>query len=253
MQQKEVNAIRHSCEVVVRTLDFITPHIRPGISTGKINDLCHNYIIKQEQATPASLGYKGFPKSICTSINNVVCHGIPRDDRLLQSGDIVNIDIAAKKNGYYGDSSRMFCIGKVNPFARRLVEVTRQSLYEGIKKVKSGNTLGDVGAAIQKHAEAAGFSVVSEYCGHGIGKEMHCSPQVMHYGTAGEGEKITKGMCFTIEPMINAGSSHTRLLKDDWTVVTKDGKLSAQWEHTLFINSQGECEVLTLAADEIIT
>ncbi len=253
MNQEEVKSVRRACAIVVRTLDFITSHVRPGISTGKINDLCHEHIVKQEQAKPASLNYKGFPKSICTSINNVICHGIPREDRTLQSGDIVNIDIAVKKDGYYGDSSRMFCVGKVNPFALKLVEVTRQSLYEGIKKVKSGNTLGDVGAAIQEHAESAGFSVVYEYCGHGIGKEMHCPPQVLHYGTKGQGEILEEGMCFTIEPMINAGSNATRLLGDKWTVVTKDGQLSAQWEHTLFINQQGECEVLTLAENETIT
>ncbi len=250
LKPEEVSFMREACGVVVRTLDFITPQVRPGISTGKINDLCHDYIVNQEQARPASLNYKGFPKSLCTSINNVVCHGIPKDDRILQSGDILNIDIVVEKDGYYGDSSRMFCVGKVDPFARRLVEVTRQSLYEGIKQVNSGNTLGDIGAAIQKHAEAAGFSVVYEYCGHGIGKQMHTTPQVLHYGTAGQGEKLKEGMCFTIEPMINAGTAETRLLGDKWTVVTKDNKLSAQWEHTLYINQQGECEVLTLAADE---
>ncbi|MCH9666165.1 MAG: type I methionyl aminopeptidase [Gammaproteobacteria bacterium] len=253
MHQEEVAAVRRACAVVMRTLDFVTPHIRAGVSTGHINDLCHQHITEAEQAVPASLDYKGFPKSICTSINNVICHGIPRDDKILQAGDIVNVDIAVEKDGYYGDSSRMFCIGKVNPFARRLVDVTRQALYQGIKQVKSGNTLGDVGAAIQEYAEEAGFSVVYEYCGHGIGKEMHCMPQVLHYGTRGHGEKLTEGMCFTIEPMINAGSSDTRLLSDNWTVVTKDSKLSAQWEHTLYINEQGQCEVLTLAPNEIIT
>lgn len=246
----DIEGMRRAALIVVHTLDYILPHVCPGISTGEINNLCHKYIIEHEAATPASLNYKGFPKSVCTSINNVVCHGIPSDDKKLNAGDIVNIDVAVVKDGYYGDSSRMYYVGKVNPFAKRLVETTRQALYQGIQQVKAGNHLGDIGAAIQECAESAGFSVVQKYCGHGIGKEFHSHPQVLHYGNRGEGVELTKGMCFTIEPMINAGASETRLLKDNWTAVTGDGKLSAQWEHTVYINQQGECEVLTLSVQE---
>ena len=249
---EDIEGMRRAAQIVVRTLDYISAYVHPGISTGKLNDLCHAYITKEEGAESASLGYKGYPKSICTSINSVVCHGIPNNQTKLRAGDIVNIDVAIKKDGYFGDSSRMFCVGKVNPFAKRLVEVTRLALYRAIKQVKAGNHLGDIGHAIQSYVEAENFSVVTEYCGHGIGKKFHSDPQVLHYGEAGQGAKLSEGMCFTIEPMINGGVPATKVLGDEWTVVTADGKPSAQWEHTVFINSAGECEVLTLAEEETI-
>ena len=250
--KEDIQGVKSAATAVVRTLDFITPYVRPGITTEEINDLCHKFMRREENVESASLGYKGFPKSICTSVNNVVCHGIPSSDKKLNAGDIVNIDIAVIKNGYYGDSSRMYGVGKISSFAKRLVDTTREALYEGIRQVKSGKHLGDIGEAIQKHTEDAGFSIVHEYCGHGIGKEFHCSPQVLHYGKAGKGLELSAGMCFTIEPMVNAGVPETRSLSDNWTVVTKDGKLSAQWEHTVLINVQGECEVLTLTEGEVI-
>ena len=249
---EDIAAMQLAADIVVRTLDFISSSIRPGISTDEINDLCHNYMVNTEGVVPASLGYMGFPKSICTSVNNVVCHGIPNSDKTLSSGDIINVDVAIIKDGYYGDSSRMFYVGKVNPFAKRLVEETRQALYAGIRQVKAGNHLGDVGEAIQNYAEKAGFSVVRDYCGHGIGKDFHCEPQVLHYGKKGTGVKLQEGMCFTIEPMINSGDYATRILSDDWTVVTQDNGLSAQWEHTVLITAVGNCQVLTKSANEKI-
>lgn len=248
----DIQGMQKAATITVGTLDFISSYIRPGISTEEINILCHNHIVDSENAKPAALGHKGFPKSICTSVNNVVCHGIPSPNKLLKSGDIINVDVAVIKDGYYGDSSRMFYVGKVNPFAKRLVETTLQALYEGIKQVKVSNSLGDIGAAIQIYAEKEGFSIVREYCGHGIGKSFHMEPQILHYGVWGSGTKIKPGMCFTIEPMINAGDSQTRTLSDGWTVVTQDNSLTAQWEHTVLVTEAGTCEVLTKSATEHI-
>lgn len=243
--------MRVAGEATARVLEFIAKHIQPGISTERLNDLCHHFITEKLNAIPASLGYKGFSKSICTSINNVVCHGIPTEGKLLRSGDIVNVDAALVLDGYYGDSSCTFLVGKVNSFARRLVAVCQQCLYHGIKEALPGNRLGDIGAAIQAKAEEEGFSVVQEYCGHGIGKKYHTNPSVLHYGKRGTGQAIHPGMCFTIEPMICAGQPETRVLEDGWTVVTQDGSLSAQWEHTVLVNEDG-CEVLTQRGDEQI-
>ena len=248
---QDIEGVRAAGQATARALEFIAPHIQPGISTDHINDLCHNFITQQLSAIPASLGYKGFSKSICTSINNVVCHGIPDAKRRLRSGDIINVDIALILNGYYGDGSCTFLVGKVNPFTRRLVAVCQKCLYEGIKAAQPGNYLGDIGAAIQSYAEAEGFSIVREYCGHGTGKKYHTEPTVLHYGVKGSGELLRSGMCFTIEPMLNAGQPETRVLGDNWTVVTQDGSLSAQWEHTILLGDE-HCEILTQRSGESI-
>ena len=226
-----------------QVLDMIGVHIRPGLSTGEIDEICHRYIVETLDAIPAPLDYRGFPRSICTSVNHVVCHGIPGSKRL-KNGDIINIDITVIKDGFHGDASRMFTVGKPPILAERLIATSQECLVKGINAVTPGAHLGDIGAAIQQHAEAAGFSVVREYCGHGIGRGFHEEPQVLHYGTVGQGLEIKPGMTFTIEPMINAGGPQTRLLSDGWTVVTKDHSLSAQWEHTLAVTGNG-VEILT--------
>ncbi len=230
---------------------MIAPHVRAGITTGELDRICHDYIVGTQKAIPAPLNYRGFPKSICTSVNQVVCHGIPSAKRVLKNGDIVNIDITVIKDGHYGDNSQMFCIGKVPDHARRLIQVAQDCLYLGIAQVKPGNHLGDIGHAIQKHAEAHHYSVVRDYCGHGIGTEFHEDPQVLHYGTPGTGMVLREGMTFTIEPMINAGRHETRLKSDGWTVETRDGRLSAQWEHTLAVTAAG-VEILTARAAEAL-
>ena len=230
-------------------LEMIEPFIRPGVSTGELDRICHDYTINEQDAVPAPLNYRGFPKSICTSINHVVCHGIPSDGKFLKSGDIINIDITVIKEGFHGDTSRMFNVGKPKLLAERLINICKESMWIGIEQVKPGNTLGDIGASIQAFVEKNRYSVVREYCGHGIGRVFHEDPQVLHYGTPGTGLVLEEGMTFTIEPMINAGKRHTKLLSDGWTVVTKDKSLSAQWEHTLVVTNNG-FEVLTLSENE---
>jgi len=229
-------------------LDMIGEHVVPGITTDQLDRICHEYIVSEQGAIPAPLNYRGFPKSICTSVNHVVCHGIPGDKRL-KTGDIVNIDITVIKDGWHGDTSRMFAVGKVNPAARRLMDVTREAMWTGIRSIRPGVRLGDLGAAVQRFVESNHFSVVREYCGHGIGRVFHEDPQVLHYGEPGTGVEIEPGMTFTVEPMVNAGRRHVKLLPDGWTVVTKDHSLSAQWEHTILVTSDG-FEVLTLGARE---
>lgn len=231
-------------------LEMIEPYIKEGVTTDELNQICHDYIVNVQQATPAPLNYNGFPKSICTSVNYVVCHGIP-GPKVLKNGDIINVDITVLKDGYHGDTSKMFFVGKPSILAERLVRVTQECLYLGIQQVKPGARFGDIGAAIQPHAEKNRFSVVREYCGHGIGKIFHESPNVLHYGKAGTGEVMQPGMIFTIEPMINAGKKEVKLLKDDWTVVTKDHSLSAQWEHTILVTDTGY-DILTLRRDESV-
>jgi methionyl aminopeptidase len=244
----EIEGMRRAGRLAAEVLDMITPHLRAGITTGEINDRCHDYIVNVQQAIPAPLNYRGFPKSVCTSVNHVVCHGIPASKQL-KNGDIVNVDVTIIKDGWHGDTSRMFVIGEAPLTARRLVRIAWDCLWTGIGLVRPGIRLGDIGHAIQHQAETLGCSVVREYCGHGIGREFHEDPQVLHYGKPGEGELLQAGMTFTIEPMINAGKRHTKLLPDGWTVVTKDHSLSAQWEHTVLVTDSG-VEVLTLSPDE---
>jgi methionyl aminopeptidase len=246
----EVAKMRVAGRLAADVLDMIEPYVKPGITTGELNDICHEYIVKDQQAYPAPLNYHGFPKSICTSINHVVCHGIP-SDRKLKDGDIINIDVTVIKDGYHGDTSKMFFVGdKVPVIAKRLVKVAHECLWIGIDMVRPGVRLGDIGAAIQAHAEKHHFSVVRDYCGHGIGTIFHEEAlQILHYGTPGTGMPLETGMTFTIEPMVNVGKQHTKLLNDDWTVVTKDRSLSAQWEHTMAVTDTG-VEILTLRAEE---
>lgn len=229
-------------------LDMIGPYVQPGVTTDELNRLCHQYITEVQQAIPAPLNYRNFPKSICTSINHQVCHGIPGGKRL-KKGDIVNIDITVIKDGYHGDTSKMFFVGEPSVLARRLVTVTQQAMLLGIAAIRPGATLGDVGYAIQRFVESQGYSVVREYCGHGIGREFHEEPQVLHYGKPGEGLVLQPGMCFTVEPMVNAGKRFIKVLPDGWTVVTKDRSLSAQWEHMILVTPDGH-EILTLRAEE---
>lgn len=241
--------MRIAGRLAAEVLDMIAPYVKPGVSTEELNQICHDYIVNQQQAIPAPLNYRGFPKSICTSVNHVVCHGIPSPNKTLKEGDIVNIDITVIKDGVHGDTSKMFFVGKPSVLAERLIKVTQECLYLGIRSVKPGVRLGDIGAIIQKHAEANYFSVVREYCGHGIGEVFHEDPQVLHYGKPGTGLTLQAGMAFTIEPMINAGRAEVKLLPDQWTVVTKDHKLSAQWEHSILVTDTGY-EVLTLRTEE---
>ncbi|MEZ5523817.1 MAG: type I methionyl aminopeptidase [Pseudomonadales bacterium] len=246
----EIEKMRVAGQLAAQVLEMIEPHVQPGISTGELDRICHDYIVNEQQAIPAPLNYRGFPKSICTSVNHVVCHGIPADNKILKDGDIVNIDITVIKDGYHGDTSKMFFVGKRLPHAERLVEITQECLYKGIALVKPGARLGDIGHVIQQHAESNHYSVVREYCGHGIGKVFHEDPQVLHYGRPGTGLELKAGMTFTIEPMINAGKRHVKLLsRDGWTVETKDKRLSAQWEHTIVVTETG-CEVLTRRSEE---
>ncbi|NNL12002.1 MAG: type I methionyl aminopeptidase [Pseudomonadales bacterium] len=246
----EIEKMRKSGALAAQVLEMIGPHVVPGISTGELDRICHEYIVNELEAIPAPLNYRGFPKSICTSVNQVVCHGIPSDKKVLKAGDIINIDITVIKDGYHGDTSKMFCVGTVAPHARRLIEITRECLLIGIDLVKPGTTLGDIGHAIYQHATKNHYSVVREYCGHGIGATFHEDPQVLHYGSPGKGIVLEQGMTFTIEPMLNAGKRHTKLSKQDgWTVETKDGRLSAQWEHTLAVTASG-VEILTARSEE---
>jgi methionyl aminopeptidase len=244
-QQKMREAGRLAAEVLL----MIEPHIKPGVATEELDSLCHGFIVNELEAVPAPLNYKGFPKSICTSVNHVVCHGIP-GPKVLKRGDILNVDITVIKDGYHGDTSKMFFLGQPTVLAKRLVETTHEAMLKGIEQVKPGKRLGDIGHAIQQHAEARGYSVVREYCGHGIGRIFHEDPQVLHYGSPDTGIELKAGMTFTIEPMINAGKADVRLLPDGWTVVTKDHSLSAQWEHTVLVTETGY-EILTTRRGEI--
>ncbi len=245
----EIEKMRISGRLAAEVLEMIEPHVKPGTSTEKLNDLCHDYIVNEQQAIPAPLNYRGFPKSICTSINHQVCHGIP-NAKALKNGDIVNIDITVIKDGYHGDTSKMFFVGEVSPHAKRLAKITQEAMYLGIEQVKPGATLGDIGRAIQQHAESNRYSVVREFCGHGIGRRFHEDPQILHYGKPGTGLTIEPGMIFTIEPMINIGKRHVKVLSDGWTAVTKDRSLSAQWEHTILVTDHGH-EILTLRQEEM--
>ncbi len=247
---EEQEKMRVAGRLGARVLEMIEPHVRAGVTTGALDQLCHDYIVNDLGCIPAPLNYRGFPKSICTSVNHVVCHGIPGNKKL-KNGDIVNIDITVIRDEFHGDTSRMFLVGEPSVLARRVTRVSWESMWVGLNRVRPGVTLGDLGAAIQRHAESHGFSIVREYCGHGIGRGFHEDPQVLHYGTPGEGMALQPGMTFTIEPMVNAGKRHTKLLRDGWTVVTKDHSLSAQWEHTVLVTETGH-EVLTLRQDEEI-
>ncbi len=247
---EQIEKMRVAGKLAAEVLEMIGEHVKPGVTTNELNDICHNYIVDVQGCVPAPLGYgyPPFPKSICTSINHVICHGIP-DDKPLKEGDCLNIDVTVIKDGYHGDTSKMFFVGKPNIQAERLAKITQECLYKAIKLVKPGCRLGDIGEVIQKYAESHSYSVVRDFCGHGIGEGFHEEPQIVHYGKAGTGVELKEGMCFTIEPMINAGTHKLKVLKDQWTAVTKDRKLSAQWEHTLLVTANG-VEVLTLRNDE---
>ncbi len=246
---EQIEKMRVAGRLAAECLEMIGPHVVAGVSTAEIDRICHDHIVNVQQAIPACLNYRGFPKSICTSVNQVVCHGIPSEKKILKNGDIINIDVTVIKDGYFGDTSAMFLIGKVPEHARRLSKITQECLYKGIDMVKPGNRLGDIGHAIQQHAEKNHYSVVREYCGHGIGNEFHQEPQILHYGKPGTGMVLKPGMTFTIEPMINAGKYATKLKADGWTVETRDGRLSAQWEHTMVVTQDG-VEILTARSDE---
>lgn len=240
----DIEKMRVAGRLAAEVLEMIAAHVKPGVSTEELDRVCHDYIVNVQKAIPANLGYKGFPKTVCTSVNHVICHGIPSPIKVLKEGDIINIDVTVIRDGFHGDTSRMYLVGKPDVRAQRLVTVTYEAMMKGIGEVRPGATLGDIGHAIQKHAETAGFSVVREYCGHGIGRVYHEEPQVLHYGKPGTGLRLEKGMTFTVEPMINAGKPQARLLPDGWTVVTKDHSLSAQWEHTIAVTADG-FEILT--------
>ena len=248
---QEIEKMRIVGRLASEVLDYIQPFVQPGITTNELDQLCHDYIVDMQQCIPAPLnyaphGHSPYPKSICTSINHQVCHGVP-GDKILKNGDILNIDVTPIKNGYHGDTSRMFYVGEPSIQARRLCEITYQAMWRGIRTVKPGAHLGDIGYAIQSFVEELGFSVVREFCGHGIGNKYHEEPQVLHYGKLKSGLKLEAGMIFTIEPMINAGKAGIKQLGDGWTVVTKDHSLSAQWEHTVLVTETG-FEVLTVSA-----
>ncbi len=244
----EIEKMRTACRLAAEVLEMIEPHVQPGVSTEDLDRICHDYIVTQQQAVPAPLNYRGFPKSICTSVNHQVCHGIPGPKKL-KSGDIVNIDITVIKDGFHGDTSKMFVIGETSLKARRLVAATQQAMYRGIAEIAPGRQLSRIGKAIQQHAEALGFSVVREFCGHGIGRAFHEDPQVLHYFDATVDTVMKPGMTFTVEPMINAGKRQVKILPDGWTAVTKDHSLSAQWEHTVLVTDSGY-EILTLRSEE---
>jgi methionyl aminopeptidase len=239
----EIDKMRVAGRLAADVLHMIRPHVKPGVTTGELDRICHDYIVNEQQAIPAPLNYRGFPKSICTSVNHQVCHGIP-GERPLKAGDILNIDITVIKDGYHGDTSKMMFIGEPSIIARRLTQVCHDAMCLGIEMVRPDVHLGDIGHAIQQYVEEHRYSVVREYCGHGIGREFHEDPQVLHYGKPGTRERLVPGMTFTIEPMVNAGKRQVKLLKDGWTVVTRDRGLSAQWEHTVLVTDSG-VEVLT--------
>jgi methionyl aminopeptidase len=243
--KQEIEKMRATCRLAASVLDFIRPHVKPGVTTNALDKLCHQYIL-DHGAYPAPLNYKGFPKSICTSVNEVICHGIPSDDKVLRDGDIINVDITTILDGYFGDTSEMFAVGEISAEAQHLIDVTRQSMWLGILEVAPNKRIGDIGAAIVEFAQKQhGFSVVEAFCGHGIGREFHMAPQIPHVGKRGNGMRVRPGMTFTIEPMINQGTPHCTILDDNWTAITRDGKLSAQVEHTVLVTDDGY-EVLTL-------
>ncbi len=246
----EQDKMRAAGRLAASVLDMIGPFVQPGVTTEELDKRCHDYIVGELESIPANLNYRGFPKTICTSVNHVVCHGIPGDKKL-KSGDIINIDVTVIRDGFHGDTSRMYFVGNAPVMARRLTEVCHEAMWRGIREVKPGARLGDIGHAIQTYAESNNFSVVREYCGHGIGRIYHEDPQVLHYGRPATGFELSAGMTFTIEPMINAGRRDVRLLPDGWTVVTKDQSLSAQWEHTILVTDIGY-EVLTLSRIEAL-
>ena len=246
---EDIAKMRVAGKLAAEVLEMIGEHVVAGVSTGELDSICHDFIVKAQKAIPAPLNYNGFPKSICTSINHVICHGIPSDEKTLKSGDIINIDVTVIKDGFHGDTSKMFSVGEPSILADRLCKVTQECMYKAITIVKPGLHIGDIGAVIQEHAHINNFSVVRDYCGHGIGKNFHESPQILHYGTRQTGMKLKEGMTFTIEPMINCGKYKTKLLSDGWTVVTQDHSLSAQWEHTILVTHDGY-EVLTMREEE---
>ena len=244
-----VSQMRVAGKLAAEVLDMITPHVIPGVSTGELDQRCYDYIVNHQKSIPANVGYNGFEKTICASVNQVICHGIPSENKILKDGDILNIDVTVLRNGWHGDTSKMFLVGKTQPHNERLVKVTQECLYKAIEVVKPGAYLGDIGAVIHEHAYKNHYSVVEDYCGHGIGQIYHEDPQVLHYGKVGSGLKLEEGLCFTIEPMINQGTKYTKVLSDGWTVETKDGRNSAQWEHTLAVTASG-VEVLTQRSEE---
>ena len=246
--KREIELMRKTCELAKNTLEYIEDFIKPGVSTEELNTICHEYILKHG-AYPSPLDYHGFPKSICTSLNEVICHGIPSEKDILKDGDILNIDVTTYLNKFHGDTNKTFLVGNVSPEVRKLVEVTYECMRKGIDQVKPGGHIGDIGAVISEYANDLGYSVVEDYCGHGIGREFHEDPQVVHVGKRGTGAQIKPGMTFTIEPMINLGKKDGKVLKDGWTVVTKDKKWSAQFEHTILVTETGH-EILTLRSDE---
>jgi len=248
---EDIEKMRTVGRLAAKQLEMIEEYIKPGVSTGELDRICHNYTVDVQDAIPAPLNYRGFPKSICTSVNHVVCHGIPSDEKILKDGDIINIDVTLIKDGFHGDTSKTFYVGKPSILAKRLVSNCKESLYRGIRVVRPGAQLGDIGFAIQTYVEKNRFAIVREYCGHGIGKIFHDEPQVLHYGNPHTGIELKAGMTFTIEPMINAGKPGVRLLRDQWTVVTKDHKLTAQWEHTILVTETGY-EILTHRNDDTI-
>lgn len=241
---EDIEKMRVAGRLAAEVLQVVAPYVKPGVTTAELDRICFDHIVTQQKAIPANVGYKGFPATICSSVNNVICHGIPSPLKVLKDGDIINIDVTVIKDGFHGDTSRMYIAGEPSVVAKRLVDVTREAMFKAIRIVKPGTTLGDIGHAIQTYVEAERFSVVREYCGHGIGRIYHEDPQVLHYGQPGTGVVLKPGMTFTIEPMVNQGARHTRLMPDGWTVVTKDRSLSAQWEHTVAVTEDG-VEILT--------
>lgn len=247
--EEEIVKLREACRLAQDVLVMIEPYVKAGVSTGELDRICHDYMVNVQGTIPAPLNYHGFPKATCISINEVVCHGIPSDDRILKDGDILNIDVTVIKDGYYGDNSKMYIVGEPPIRSKKLVEAAQEALYVGLRAVKPGVRLNEIGKAVQKYTESQGFSVVREYCGHGIGTEFHCEPQVLHYYADDGGVILQKGMVFTIEPMINAGKKETRLMGDGWTVKTKDRSHSAQYEHQIVVTDNG-CEVMTIREEE---
>ena len=245
----QIAHMRIAGKLAAEVLEMITPLVVPGVSTEELDRICHDYIVDNQQSIPANVGYNGFEKTICSSVNQVICHGIPSEKKILKDGDILNIDVTVIRNGWHGDTSKMFLVGKTQPHNERLVKVTQECLYKAIEVVKPGAYLGDIGAIIQEHAQKNHYSVVEDYCGHGIGQVYHEDPQVLHYGKKGTGLRLEEGLTFTIEPMINQGTKYTKVLSDGWTVETEDGRNSAQWEHTLAVTSSG-VEVLTQRSEE---
>ena len=247
--KNDIEKLRSAGQLAADVLNMITKYVKPGISTGELDEICHDFIVNEQKAVPANIGYNGYEKTSCISVNQVICHGIPSQNKILKDNDIVNIDVTVLKDGWYGDTSKMFLVGKTQPHNEKLVSITQECLYKAIEIAKPGVTLVDIGHIIQTHAEKNHYSVVEDYCGHGIGEVYHEDPQVLHFGRPGTGVELVEGMCFTIEPMINQGTRYTKMLSDGWTVETKDGRNSAQWEHTIAITSDG-CDVLTKRDEE---